>query len=773
MTQQPMPLERMVAGWMVDEATGAPEALLDQILATTTRTQPQPRIVALVAEPTLRGRTTRAAVGLPNRGLVLATVLALVLAALAGLAVGAYLLFNEKPAETADWPGFRGTADRQPAGLTGPVGNPVAAWDVNTTGGVLEIAVIGDRVYFASDDGRLHGLTRDRGIEQWSVEVAEPPLTGPYAADGRLYLSDANGRFHARAQADGAPVWTSPTAYRTPSRSVVAAGSLVFGTGDGFVVALDSATGTEQWRVAIPGATEVDAPAFADGRVFAGTQGGGFVAIDVATHAIAWTGDTHGELTGSATVAGGIAYIAAGADPLATGSIHAFDAATGRALWTGADVRLGFPTVAEGVAYSASIDGLLEALDTATGAARWKIQLTGDTRSPVVVGGVVYLSGGDAQRVYAIDAATGRELWEVPLAGTANCCVSVAKGMLFVGNLSGQVLAIAGDGAALTGRPVATPPAGTPGVSAPASSGPSATPIPSSATLDWTTDLRSMGFAPVCQIAVDPTTGNIWAPQAETGRIAIYRPDGSLLEEWGEPGSDTAQFDFRRGNGDGYGTLAFEKDGSFFVLDVGNHRIQQFDAHRRFVRAWGSFGDRPKEYDDPVGIAVAPDGSLWVLDDHRSIVEHYTASGELLGAFDPFATEPVNGGANSLAIDSAGNLYVSGYNPNQVYVFSLDGTFIRAVGRGILSEQAGDMAIDAAGRLYVSQGPERGDRPGVLVFAPDGALVGGFGPPGSEDGQIVFPGGIALDGTGGVYIEDSLPETARLMRFRLDPTLLP
>ena len=75
MTQQPMPLERMIAGWMADEAAGAPEAVLDQILATTAKTAPRPRIVAIVAEPTLRTRTGRAGVGPaepragPRRGL--------------------------------------------------------------------------------------------------------------------------------------------------------------------------------------------------------------------------------------------------------------------------------------------------------------------------------------------------------------------------------------------------------------------------------------------------------------------------------------------------------------------------------------------------------------------------------------------------------------------------------------------------------------------------------------------------------------------------------
>jgi hypothetical protein len=95
--------------------------------------------------------------------------------------------------------------------------------------------------------------------------------------------------------------------------------------------------------------------------------------------------------------------------------------------------------------------------------------------------------------------------------------------------------------------------------------------------------------------------------------------------------------------------------------------------------------------------------------------------------------------------------------------------FARFIGDGAFSEQPTHMAMDAAGRLYVTQGGDRGAAPGVLVFDGDGALVGGFGPLGDDSGQAVFPAGIAIDAEGGVIVEDSLPESARLMRFVVTP----
>jgi len=774
MTQQQLPLEQMIAGWMADEAAGAPEQVLERILATTAKTAPRPRIVALVAEPTLRTRTTRAAVGLPGRRLVLIAVLALLLAAVAGLGIGAYLLLNQAPPhETADWQGFLGSADHRSRAVEGPKGNPVASWQFHARGGVLEVALVGDRAFFASDDGTLYAVTRDGGVEVWAVHAGQAPLSGPFAADGRLYLSDANGTIHAFTQADGSAVWTSAGSYATPSRAISSGGIVAFGTSDGVVVALDAATGTERWRVQLPASQELGAPAFADGRLYVGT-GIAYVALDAATGRTLWSADTHGEHTGSALVADGIAYIGAFQDPTGLGTLHAFDAATGRPLWDATAPHHGIGTVVDGVIYSPSNLGELAAIDTGTGATRWTLQVGGDVKIPVVVDGVVYVSAADHRRIYALEAITGDELWHFDLDGPANCCIAVAKGSIVVGTLSGSVYRIGGDGATLTARPFATAttsPVPTPAASA--SVGPSQTPLPNVGAVAWTADLRSHDVAPACQIAVDPATGRIWVPEANGGRFAILGPDGKLLEEWGEPGTDRGQFDFSRGNGDGYGTVAFAKDGSFFVLDVGNERIQKFDRHRRFVTAWGQFGTGPGEYVDPVGIAVAPDGTLWVLDDRRSIVEHYTADGEVIGSFDPFERHPVNNGANSLAIDSDGNLYVSGAGPNIVSVFDATGTFLREVGQGAFSEQAGQMAIDREGRLYVTQGPNRGDAPAVLVFGLDGSVIGGFGPLGPGDGQVIFPAGVALDGMGGMIVGDGLPETARLMKVRLEPPFAP
>ena len=119
----------------------------------------------------------------------------------------------------------------------------------------------------------------------------------------------------------------------------------------------------------------------------------------------------------------------------------------------------------------------------------------------------------------------------------------------------------------------------------------------------------------------------------------------------------------------------------------------------------------PRHYADPVGIAVAPDDTVWVLDVVRSVVEHYAADGTVIGSFDPLADIPFVSGANSLAIDADGNLYVTLAGPLQVAMFEPSGRFVRFIGEGEFDEQPTHMAIDGNGRLFVTQGSIARDGP--------------------------------------------------------------
>ena len=292
----------------------------------------------------------------------------------------------------------------------------------------------------------------------------------------------------------------------------------------------------------------------------------------------------------------------------------------------------------------------------------------------------------------------------------------------------------------------------------------------------WRSSAPGQGFAPVTTLAFDHD-GRIWATDGANDRFAIFDRAGRFVEYWGSSGTGDGQFHLRRANGDTYGMVAFRPDGGFFVLDVGNGRIQQFDSGRQFTRAWSTTGSGAR-YPDLVAIAVGSDSSLYVLDDAIGIIEKRDESGTFISSIPAFAGgAPIENTTNGLAVDAGGNLYVSlAEATGKVLKLDQAGNLLvtyGASGAGQFNEQADKIAIDAAGRVFVTQGPQRGDRPGVLVFAADGQYLGGFGPLGSEDGQLYFPGGILLDGAGNVYVEDDgvnsgpRPRGSSLQLFRL------
>jgi len=745
MSQQ-LSLERMVADWMADEAAGgAPETLVDHVLTATIETRPLPRWLAVLREPSMTAQT-RQIVGVPRRQLVLAA--ALVLLAVA-LVAGAAAFLLRQPPTTDAWPGFRGDASRSGAAVRGPIGNPTIAWQFHADGSVgTAIAVAGGLVLAASDDGLLHAIDIDTGTERWQLAVAGV-VRGPFAVDGRVYIASGDGIVHAVALADAARVWDSTTALVTPSEITVLDGHVFVGTGDGFVVTFDAATGRELWRTQVsPDAAPVHGPSARSGVVVAASDDAYLAAIDAATGAVRWRIQASPDLVGTPVIAEGTVYLGVSPDSEG-GRLVAVALATGAEQWR-IEAPMYAPSVLNGFGYVSGPTGAVRAIDLADGTELWSAALSGSLRPPVVAGEIVYVSLDTARQVVALDRATGGELWRLDVDGGNSCCLAAAGGRLYLGTLAGTVYAIGGDGKILTAGAVPTGGSEPTIEPTPGETSPPSTPVPfPTPELVWAVGTGAAGFIP-WGLAEAPD-GWLWAAEAMSDRFAIFEADGSFVETWGSTGSGEGEFDMTRGNGDPYGMIAFEPDGSFFVLDVGNRRVQAFDANRAFVGAWGSFGAGPGQFSDPISIAIDAAGNVSVLDQGRRVIETFDRAGTVLRTIEAFpaAVNPRNG-ANQLAIGRNGHFYVSVVNPNEVIELDPDGNLVREYGstNNPFADQPNYIAFDGDGRVYVTQGPGRADQPGVVVFDADGTYLGGFGRLGSGEADLGFAWGIVITDSG-------------------------
>jgi outer membrane protein assembly factor BamB len=748
-------LARLAIDWMTHDVAGTTDtAHLEQILAATGRKRPQSRWVALLKEPPMRIQSL-VAVGTPARRplLLLAALALLILGVIAAAVIGTNLL--KPPAALDEWPMYHGDATRSGIAVSGPVGNPSAAWTYHAAGQVNKgVSVVGDAAFFTSSDGIAHALALADGKEVWAFDMGvEGGGAGVVVAAGIVYAVDHNGIVHALDAGTGSARWTSIRQAASPTQPVVAGGRIYMGDLGGELVAINVADGSEAWRISTGGAA--GNPAYDGSSVFVTSQTGGLNAYDPTSGALKWHTDLGGDQVGTPSVAAGLVFVGPAGDA-PSGRLRAVDAATGLIRWTVNEPLLG-PAIVDGVVYTTSSAGDVAALDPATGNQRWRVKLNGIVRGVAVAGGIVYAPADAEQRVYALDAATGGELWHFDVDSSNQCCIAVARGSAFVGTVAGTVYRIVGDGTKLTPHPIAAAPSAAP---TPAATEPAASSGPAPAQFLRKTTGPQEGFIPPAGMAYDGD-GRIWAVDPVASRFAIFDSNGTFLEYWGQRGTGDGQFILGRENGDGYGDIAFAPDGSFYVLDVGNRRVDRFDADRRFVLSWGGFGNEPGKFNDPVGIEVDGAGSVHVVDDIRGVLEKYGAKGNVVRTVDVFSnTHSGINAANCFTIDKDGNAYIGQLNPNQVAKFDPTGKLLQVFG----ADGPGSMPVegpvqvlvdDSTGRLFVTIGPQRGSLPGVLVFEPDGTYVAGFGPRGDQPGQLEFPTGILLDGKGGLFVEDA------------------
>ena len=193
------------------------------------------------------------------------------------------------------------------------------------------------------------------------------------------------------------------------------------------------------------------------------------------------------------------------------------------------------------------------------------------------------------------------------------------------------------------------------------------------------------------------------------------------------------------------------------VKEGDKERIQKFTGTGAFVLQWGAFGAGPGRFVDLVGVAVDPDGNVYVTDISSVSVQQFTGEGVYLTGRN------VAGYPSFVATDLAGNVYVVNDANHRVEKFTSTGTPVVqwgsfGSGDGQLWSPKG-VAVDAAGSVYVvDNGNNR-----VEQFTVLGSFVsqwGGFGP---NAGQFGNPRGVAVAAEGNVYIADG--GQARIQKF--------
>ncbi|WP_299700615.1 IPT/TIG domain-containing protein [uncultured Pontibacter sp.] len=157
--------------------------------------------------------------------------------------------------------------------------------------------------------------------------------------------------------------------------------------------------------------------------------------------------------------------------------------------------------------------------------------------------------------------------------------------------------------------------------------------------------------------------------------------------------------------------IAVAPDGSIYITDVYQHVVRKFSNDGQFIHELNGLKT-------PIDVAVGSDGSVFVADSHHSRIVKFSAAGQLVTSYaNPGnATQGFNM-PTGIEVDEKGILYVADAGTRMVHAFHESGehrmsVMLQSIGQGINM----GVGLDATGNIYVSGS-------GSLTFTPMGGKI--------------------------------------------------
>lgn len=153
--------------------------------------------------------------------------------------------------------------------------------------------------------------------------------------------------------------------------------------------------------------------------------------------------------------------------------------------------------------------------------------------------------------------------------------------------------------------------------------------------------------------------------------------------------------------------IAVAPDGSVYVTDF-RKRVVHLAANGAYLGEWGKSGSGPGDFSNPVGVGVASDGSVYVSDYDQDRIQKFAKDGRFQLQFGAHGNGPGQFDApTGIGLDDHGNVYVADFYNNRIEEFSPSGRFRRAIGRSGRSgtdalHYPTDVVIQSDGGLLVA-----------------------------------------------------------------------
>ncbi len=247
--------------------------------------------------------------------------------------------------------------------------------------------------------------------------------------------------------------------------------------------------------------------------------------------------------------------------------------------------------------------------------------------------------------------------------------------------------------------------------------------------------------------------------------VALSKGDVYVFSlKWGSEGSNHGQFNQAVG-------IAVDPEGNVYVSDSNNDCIQKFSSAGSFLSIWGQTGSGDGQFSSPSGTCVDEGGNVYVADMENNRVQIFSSSGSFIKSFGSQGNGYAQFGRPAdVTVDKNGNIYVVEQDNARVQKFNSAAVYLQMWGSegnslGQFNHPDG-IACDVDDNVYVAD--TSNDR--IQKFSSEGTLITSWGSYGNGDGQFSLPSSISIDKNNHVFVADQF--NSRIQEFDTDGTFL-